>query len=932
MERSAARDDLEHLLAHSGWARRLAVSLVGEGDADDLVQETWRLALEQPPRAASPASLRAWLRRVLASLGRESRVRRSTRAWHEERAARPEAHESGAAERAELQKRLADAVFALEAPYRTAIVLRYFDGFDAPAIAAKLGISHDAARQRVSRGLALLRERLDRAERGGRDAWTAAFAAWLEQSSAPSALAAGGSIVMGKIVGACVAVLVVAALSWWWLGGPRASAPEATDRMASATPTALDRPESVPSAQAVEHASSERVELAANPLATGTEPRAIDRERDLHGIVLDPEGRPVVGAELRVVRDEFTEISVLDLHETDRERTVAAARSDDRGEFVIPLTPGVAFGLEATANGFAPSWTSHVHAGERVVVTLAAGASVFGRVTRRSDGSPVANARVELPSRPRGELGAGRSPVTTVTAADGRYRFDGIPAGEYWLRASPEREAQPDWIVVTLVPGATRELDVVVDAGVTLKGRVVDDTTGSGIAGATVGEGWTARRSVVTEFDGSFVFEGFSTSGYYEIAVRAPGYGLSNVRVRQPDEPFPESVEVRLRRARSALGRIVDEAGAPLANAYVAAVAYQPNFEDPAASQQLDWQSTRSTADGTFRIDDVRADLVHSLHVRLDGVGALTFGFPPNEHELERIEFGDVVLPRGVLVKGRVVDEHGAAQPNAVVRLTGWNTDRDRFGAEPSYGAGFYLRERTTRTDDLGRFAFADIVAGGYAVLVLREGSHEQHNTPLAVAAGVEPAPLEIVMPSGGRITGRVVDRDGHGIVAYVSIDPEGGDGYSSGDVQTDGDGRFNAYGLTGSVYSLTVWPRSLWSDDPDEPRHGTTIVRGVAVGASDVALVVPRALALRGRVLDANGELATDVTVVAHRTGISEEGLTARRLPDGRFELWLAEGERFDVEAHAIVESGDRSRATDAVVRVSGVLGGGDDLELRLP
>lgn len=932
MERSAARHDLEHLLAHAGWARRLAVSLVGEGEADDLVQETWRLALEQPPHAASQAGVRAWLKRVLASLGRDARAKRSTRAWHEGRAARAEAHENEAAERAELQKRLADAVFALEEPYRTTIVLRYFDGLDAPAIAERLRISPDAARQRVSRGLALLRERLDRSERGGRDAWTAAFAAWLEQSGAPSALAAGGSIVMGKIVGACVAVLVLAALSWWWLGGSRAGAPQAPDSTASATPAALERPEAAPSAEHVAHASSERVELAANALATATEPRAIDRERDLHGVVVDPEGRPVAGAQLRVVRDEFSEVSVLDLHDAQRRRSVAEARTDERGEFVIPLAPGVAFGLEATASGFATTWTAHVHAGERVVVALAAGATVFGRVTRRSDGSPVANATVELPGRPKGELAAARAAVKQTTADDGRFRFDGLAAGEYWLQVGPRREAAPEWTVVSLAPGAVEEVDVVVDAGVTLKGRVLDDATGVGIAGATVGEGWTARRSVVTEFDGSFVFEGFSTSGYYELAVRAPGYGLSNVRVRQPDEPFPEFVEVRLYRARSALGRIVDESGAPLANVYVAAVAYQPNFEDPAANQQLDWQSARSAADGTFRIDDLRADLPHALHVRLDGVGASTFGFPPNERELERIDFGDVVLPRGVLVKGRVVDERGVAQPDVVVRLSGWNSDRARFGSEPTYGASLYLRQRTTRTDDLGRFAFADMVAGDYAALVLREGSHDRRNTPFTIEAGVEPAPLELVVPSGGSLTGRVVDRDGHGVVAYVSLDPEGGHESTSGDVQTDGDGRFTASGLTGSSYSLTVWPRSLWSDDPDEPRHAMTRVEGIAVGASDVSLVVPRALPLRGRVLDANGELVENVSVIARPSGTQTEFPTARRLPDGRFELWVAEGERFDVEAREVIGSGEGRIAIGRQARALGVLGGGEDLELRFP
>jgi ABC-type antimicrobial peptide transport system permease subunit len=41
---------LVELLRHGAWVRRLARSLTGRSDADDLVQETWLAALKHPPR------------------------------------------------------------------------------------------------------------------------------------------------------------------------------------------------------------------------------------------------------------------------------------------------------------------------------------------------------------------------------------------------------------------------------------------------------------------------------------------------------------------------------------------------------------------------------------------------------------------------------------------------------------------------------------------------------------------------------------------------------------------------------------------------------------------------------------------------------------------------------------------------------------------
>src|SRR5690349_5504237 len=173
MSDSARPLEPERLLAEMDWARRLARALVGELAADDVAQEAMRIALEKPPELTPGTSLRAWLRGVIGNLARSQGERSQRRAYHEQRAARQELVEPEIAgfERVLEQRRLADAVIALDEPYRSAIALRYFDDLTPREVAARQGVSYEAARQRISRGLALLRAKLASEDGSHRRNW-----------------------------------------------------------------------------------------------------------------------------------------------------------------------------------------------------------------------------------------------------------------------------------------------------------------------------------------------------------------------------------------------------------------------------------------------------------------------------------------------------------------------------------------------------------------------------------------------------------------------------------------------------------------------------------------------------------------------------------------------------------------------------------------
>lgn len=226
MERTFGIDEL---LSDAGWLRQLAASLVGPGQADDLVQDAWLTALRRPPRADREP--RPWLTRVVQNLARNQhrgRARREAR----EAVARTERADRGPEElvqAAEAQRLLAESVTRLPEPLRVVIVLRYFQGLDSNAAAARLGLSASAVRTRLQSALAELRADLDRRTHGGRDAWALLLAPLARSESAAGTaatpLAAAGA--WTSVLVACVVtggLVTLAALSW---NARRGGAPDA---------------------------------------------------------------------------------------------------------------------------------------------------------------------------------------------------------------------------------------------------------------------------------------------------------------------------------------------------------------------------------------------------------------------------------------------------------------------------------------------------------------------------------------------------------------------------------------------------------------------------------------------------------------------------------------------------------------------------------
>ncbi len=152
---------IEALLAESDWVRRLAESLVHDKTvADDIVQQTWLAALKRPPATDRP--LRPWLRTVVENFVKMRGRGEAARTSREQAASRPEGIDSseGLVARVETQRMLGGLVLELEEPFRTTVILRYYEGLSSAEIARRTGAPEGTVRWRLKRGLEMMRERL----------------------------------------------------------------------------------------------------------------------------------------------------------------------------------------------------------------------------------------------------------------------------------------------------------------------------------------------------------------------------------------------------------------------------------------------------------------------------------------------------------------------------------------------------------------------------------------------------------------------------------------------------------------------------------------------------------------------------------------------------------------------------------------------------
>jgi len=362
---------MERLLAERAWVEALARRLVvDDATADDVVQQTWIAALERPPRDAG--ALRGWLSRVVRNAAGESRRRASRRARWEAMAPARAASPSPAdvVAKADAHKRLVDSVMSLDEPYRSAVLLRFFEGLSTDEVARRCGVPFETARTRIKRALAMLRARLDREHGADGASWALALLPLAGAKRAVFGTAAGGGALMaGATTKTVLAAAALGALAGAFATrvamspGDASSADETPSReTAEATKPPPRRPpqprhpaDPTPSSAPADASSLARliadVPVDLPPRGTGV----------VSGHATTADGRPLAGVVVRAVakHDVAPPKSDASVEEAVRAAVVEAkwraattrqATSDATGAYALTGLSDVPYSVEATSS------------------------------------------------------------------------------------------------------------------------------------------------------------------------------------------------------------------------------------------------------------------------------------------------------------------------------------------------------------------------------------------------------------------------------------------------------------------------------------------------------------------------------------------------------------------------------------------------------
>ncbi|MBA3460576.1 MAG: carboxypeptidase regulatory-like domain-containing protein [Deltaproteobacteria bacterium] len=425
-----------------------------------------------------------------------------------------------------------------------------------------------------------------------------------------------------------------------------------------------------------------------------------------------------------------------------------------------------------------------------------------------------------------------------------------------------------------------------------LDGQVVDPD-GNGIGSAVVRISSVPPRSTVTEGDGSFAFEELLARTYDLTASTATLTGMVRYRLSASADP----AIIRVTEGASLSVTVVDADGRrPIAGASVKA------------------SETRGTTDtmGRVTVGPLRPGMVMVV-AEAQGYAPETFTTPLDSAG-SREEL-TIKLRKGLPVSGVVVDDTGAPIGGAVVDLI-----------EEDWGVDVRPAREPRATDARGRFTLGALAPGRHRLLAV-DGEHAPTRSSVVVTDRAVDG-IVIVMAAGGRIAGRVVDRDKQPVpFATVKIAAIGRNGELDNHRQTTTDkgGVFAMQGLARTKLRVRAESDAAASRLIDIDLDADRI--------ADLELVLDVAGTISGVVVDAAGRPVPEITVRARPDllgGASFDVLAfvdtsstttggggtfeLHALPEGAYWLWAGKS---DAEAEDSIRTGAMARTGDTGVRL---------------
>jgi beta-lactamase regulating signal transducer with metallopeptidase domain/protocatechuate 3,4-dioxygenase beta subunit len=438
-------------------------------------------------------------------------------------------------------------------------------------------------------------------------------------------------------------------------------------------------------------------------------------------VLSQDDDEPIAGARVRLIwtdtnRDHFT---------------------DAKGEVELQALTGEAYHVEATAKDRAAE-VQIVNLATNLPAVLemklAAGGALEGRV-RDDKGQPVSGVGVNVYKKGSG------SPLDYVeTDAEGRYRVDYLPLDEnlHLYLSKLDYLTQSADFRIESGKGRSAQVDFTVKKrphGGSVQG-LVTDKQGKPIAGAEIinaGSSSDQERKAKTNAQGKFLVDDvYSDSIGHQIAVRARGFAPQRVAFKPGPAAKPAEVIVQLEPGHRIKGRVVNEAGKPIAGVLIY-YAHGNHFP----GRELGGSGT-TDAEGRFEFDSLPAKSPFTFQA--EGYSEI----PEKELPLDGDKEVVVKMKSQGVLKGLVVDAAtGVPVPRFTVRIT---FSQDRKPGDPV--AGLHS-ERVDPGEEFlstgGQFLLKDLIAGmPLQLTVLADGYRRHVIRRVEAQADAEADPLDI--------------------------------------------------------------------------------------------------------------------------------------------------------------------------------------------
>lgn len=310
--------------------------------------------------------------------------------------------------------------------------------------------------------------------------------------------------------------------------------------------------------------------------------------------------------------------------------------------------------------------------------------------------------------------------------------------------------------------------------------------------------------------------------------LRVTASGLARARVPYEASTSNASLRVRLEPEVLITGRVVDEAGEPLATATVSAL-LDASPDDPPFPGQVE--------NGAFRIP------------HLPGVKVLvTATAPGHAPESRLIDLADgpvselvLVLERTGTLVATILDANGAKAPHAELELA---------------GSGIYPAE-SRAADANGVVRWEGVPQGIYEARARSDGFVSPRVSPISIAPGAEVG-VTLTLAPAAAISGLVSDASGAPIPGAQVLVSEDVLELSPREATTGTDGRFHVEGLLTAPHFVLVRAEGFLPFGPHM----------ITPGGEALAVTLERAATIRGRVVDSLGHPVANalVEIVADR------------------------------------------------------------------